>query len=145
VSRRDEIESLARIAVAAQAGADLPRWFDCLTDDIVYRTIGTSAASGTWTGKRELGDLEDMVGRIIDGGIAMDIDRVHVEAPVAIVEARGHSATRIARERYDNTYCLVLTFRGDLIEEWVEYLDTALVDRVVEIEQRAVQEEAGDG
>jgi len=125
------LKEIALDAVAAQAEPDMPRWLAYLADDIVYRTIGTSAASGTWTGKQALLDLEEMVGSIIDGGI--------------VVEARGRSVTRIAGERYDNTYCLVLRFRGDLIEEWVEYLDTALVDRVVEIEERAQLEEGIDG
>lgn len=62
-----------------------------------------------------------------------------------MIEARGRSETRAARERHDNTYCLVLRFRGDLIENWTEYLDTALVDRVVEIEQRAQHEEEING
>ena len=139
------MRAAALAAVQAQAQPDVPRWMDCLTDDIVYRTIGTSAASGTWVGKAALRDLEEMVGGIIDGGIAMDIVNVFVDDPVVVVEARGRSLTRIARERYDNTYCLVLRFRGDLVEKWIEYLDTALVDRVVEIEQRAQQQEASDG
>jgi len=145
VSRRDSLKAMALDAVQAQAEADLPRWLAFLTDDIVYRTIGTSAASGTWTGKRAIRDLEEMVGSVIDGGIAMTIDRVFVDDPVVIIEARGNSVTRVAREPYDNTYCLVLRFRGDLIEEWIEYLDTALVDRVIEIEESAQKEEHGHG
>ncbi len=144
MNRRNQLKRIALDAVAAQAEPDMPRWLAYLTDDIVYRTIGTSAASGTWTGKQALLDLEEMVGSIIDGGIAMDIDSVLVDDPVVVVEARGRSVTRVAGERYDNTYCLVLRFRGDLIEDWVEYLDTALVDRVLEIEEKAHQEENAD-
>jgi len=145
MSRRDHLEMIALDAVSAQAEPDLPRWLAYLTGDIVYRTIGTTAASGTWAGQRALQDLEETVGSVIDGGIGMTIDRVFVDDPVVIIEARGSSVTRVARERYDNTYCLVLKFRGDLIEEWIEYLDTALVDRVMEIEQSAHKEEHGHG
>ena len=74
--RRDHLAQLALKAVHAQADADLPRWLDTLTDDVVYRTIGTSAGSGTWKGKQELLDLEEMVGAVIDGGIAMETDGV---------------------------------------------------------------------
>lgn len=143
MTRRQRLEALAREAVDAQARMHLGDWLSRLTDDVVYRTIGTTAASDTWTGKDALAGLEEMVEEIIDGGIGMNIERVHVDDPYVVIEAEGRSETRLARQRYDNTYCLVLRFRGDLIEEWVEYLDTALVDQIVEIETRAQEDRHG--
>ena len=50
---------------------DVADKLELLTDDIVYRTIGTTDASGTFTGKAELRGLEDFVADVIDGGIGM--------------------------------------------------------------------------
>ncbi len=137
IARRDDLERLAVTAIEAQAAAEWDRWLGMLTDDITYRTIGTTGASGTFNGKAELRSLETFVADVIDGGIGMTVDRAIVEDPVVVVQARGSSVMRASRVRYDNDYCLVLRFRGDLIESWTEYLDTALVDRVLEQESQA--------
>jgi hypothetical protein len=83
------------------------------------------------------------VAEVIDGAIAITIDAVFVDDPTVVVLARGESITRTARIPYNNTYCLVLRMRGDLIEEWIEYLDTALVETVIDAELQAQNKQGG--
>jgi hypothetical protein len=138
--RSESIRETARRAALLQ-NTDVEAWLDLLTDDFVFRTIGTTVASGVWEGKDGARALERMVGEILDDdGLDMTLDEVIVEGDTAVVVGRGRSRTRVAREPYNNTYCLVLRFRGEKIAEWVEYLDTALVDHVLEVEERAASE-----
>ena len=134
---RDFISETARRAAILQ-NTDVEAWLDLVTDDFVFRTIGTTGASGVWEGKEGARDLEAMVGEVLDDdGLDFLVDEVIVEGEVAVVIGRGRSRTRVAGEPYNNTYCLVLRFRGDKIADWTEYLDTALVDRVLAAEDAA--------
>ena len=133
--RRQQLDRIARTAIQAQTEASLDSWLTMLTEDIRYETIGMSQASGVFEGKAALRDLEGFVAEVIDDdGIGITIDEVFVDDPTIVVLARGESVTRVTRIPYNNTYCQVLTMRGDLIEQWIEYLDTALVERVLDAE-----------
>jgi ketosteroid isomerase-like protein len=133
---RELIRETARRAAILQ-NVDVDAWLDLVTDDFVFRTIGTTAASGSWEGKKGARELESMVAGVLDDdGLTLMVDDVIVEGDVAVVIGRGRSRTRVAQEPYNNTYCLVLRFRGDKISEWTEYLDTALVEHVLEVEAR---------
>ena len=48
-----------------------------------------------------------------------------------VVECHG-DATTVAGERYANTYCLVIRMAAGQLHEITEYMDTALVERVLQ-------------
>ena len=57
-------------------------------------------------------------------------ERIVAEGDTVVVLARGEVTTKRG-EPYDNSYCFVMRLRDGEIVEIREYMDTALVDRVL--------------
>lgn len=52
------------------------------------------------------------------------------EDDTVVVQCQGDVAT-VEGERYDNDYCLIFRFRDGQIAEQIEYMDSALAERVL--------------
>lgn len=59
------------------------------------------------------------------------------EGDIVVAEIRGE-VTTIDGERYNNEYCFIFRFEGDLIVEMVEYCDLDLIERVLGSYENAV-------
>jgi ketosteroid isomerase-like protein len=57
--------------------------------------------------------------------------RIVADDDVVVVEARGRVTTKTGKP-YDQTYCYVLRLAEGHVRELTEYLDTELVNRVLE-------------
>jgi uncharacterized protein len=60
--------------------------------------------------------------------------RILAEAEYVVVEGEG-DATTVSGARYANTYCWVFRIESGKLREVTEYMDTALVDRVLQAPQ----------
>lgn len=103
-----------------------------LADDLTWHNIGTTAFSGRFEGKQVV--LEQLVGPLfarLKSGISSTIDRLIAEGDTVVALTRGEAETLEGRP-YNNTYCQVMRIRDGLICEVVEYLDTDLVNRVLD-------------
>jgi uncharacterized protein (TIGR02246 family) len=107
-------------------------FMDLLADDARWTAIGSSPWSRTYTGKRAIVDelMRPLFRQFADRYTARAI-RVIAEGDVVVVEARGHVTTR-SGQPYDQTYCYVFELRDGRVHELTEYLDTDLVNRVLE-------------
>jgi ketosteroid isomerase-like protein len=57
--------------------------------------------------------------------------RILADGDHVVVQCDG-DATTVSGERYANTYCFVIRVADGLLREMTEYMDTALVDRVLQ-------------
>jgi uncharacterized protein len=108
-------------------------FMDALADDARWTVIGSSAWSRTYEGKRAITDelLRPLFRQFADRYKARAI-RIIAEDDVVVVEARGEVTTK-SGQRYDQTYCYVFQLADGKVRELTEYLDTDLVNQVLEM------------
>ena len=109
---------------------DMDTCFGFLADDIVWTSIGTTAVSGTYSGKDELmGKLLGPVFSELKTAISSIIDNMIAEGEFVMVQSRGTAETKDGRP-YNNTYCHIMKIRGGKIIELTEFCDTALTSSI---------------
>jgi uncharacterized protein len=114
----------------ALAAGDPAGFWDGVSDDVEYVIIGTTVASGTFRGKRELIDkVMKPLGRKLQGAIALAPVTIVGDGDTVVVELTGTATARSGR-RYDNVYCQVLKVADGKVRRVTEYLDTELVTAV---------------
>jgi uncharacterized protein len=102
-----------------------------MSDDFVWRITGSTAWSGEYVGKTDVRErlLRPLYAqltappRITPARILADGDHV-------VVECRGDAVT-VSGDPYRNSYCFVVRMAGGQMVEMTEYMDTALVERVL--------------
>ena len=114
----------------AGARGDMDACFALLSDDIVWKNIGSTKFSGTYTGKQML--VEQLLGPLFDqlkAGIRSEIERLTAEGDIVVAQTSGIAET-LEGAPYNNSYCQILRIADGKIVEVKEYFDTALVDAV---------------
>lgn len=102
-----------------------------MADDFRWVLEGSTAWSGTYEGKTAVRD------RLLGPLFAQFATRyrnhpekIMVDGDHVVVLCRGEVET-LGGNRYDNSYCYVIRMANGKMAELREYLDTALVDRVL--------------
>jgi ketosteroid isomerase-like protein len=127
-----ENKALVQNIMDARSRRDHAPFLAAMADDFVWRIIGSTAWSGEYVGKTDVRErlLKPLYAqftapsRIVPTRILADGDHV-------VVECHG-DATTVSGERYANTYCLVIRLAAGQLREMTEYMDTALVERVLQ-------------
>jgi ketosteroid isomerase-like protein len=113
------------------AGGDATAFLALLDDDIVYTLYGDHALARTYRGRQDfLEHLAAPLAARLAGPILLEVDRVLADGEHVVVEARGRAQSTTG-ERYDQHYCVVFRLAGGRIVEGREYLDTALLGRLM--------------
>ena len=103
-----------------------------LSDDFRWVLTGRTRWSRTYEGKEAV--MQELM-RPLFANFATQYTntalRIIAEGEWAAVECRGNVQTRRG-ERYDNQYCWVCRVQDGRLKEVVEYLDTQLVDAVLQ-------------
>jgi uncharacterized protein (TIGR02246 family) len=107
-------------------------FMDLLADDASWTAIGSSPWSRTYSGKRAIVEelMRPLFRQFADRYTARAI-RVIAEGDVVVVEARGQVTTK-SGQPYHQTYCYIFRLSDGKVRELTEYLDTDLVNRVLE-------------
>ena len=103
-----------------------------LHPDFVWTITGSNSWSGRYGpgfAKVQDGLLRPLYARFA-GRYTNQATRFLAEHDVVMVACRGNVAT-VEGERYDNDYCLLFRFADGLIVEEIEYMDSALAERVL--------------
>ena len=107
-------------------------FIDAMADDFVWRIIGTTAWSGAYVGKADIRErLTKPLYAQLTAPTRLTPSRILADGDHVVVECDG-DATTVRGERYANTYCMVIRLADGKLRELTEYMDTALVDRVLE-------------
>lgn len=118
-------------AYEALRGGDAGPFLALLADDVRYTLYGDHPLARTYRGKQDF--LENMAVPLsarLAGPILLEVDRILADGEHVVVEARGR-AQATAGMRYDQHYCVVFRLAGGRIVEGREYLDTALLGRLM--------------
>jgi len=106
-------------------------FLDAMADDFCWRIPGTSAWSRSWEGKQVVRkELFAPLYAQFATQYTNSAQRFIAEGDMVVVECRGQVMTKGGRA-YNNTYCCVCRFADGKLKELVEYMDTALAERVL--------------
>ena len=121
-------KAVVKATLAALAAADFDTMLSYLDDDIVFYVIGSTAFSGTITGKQALLDevLVPMAAERNEEGYSEELLQIIGEDDVVVTESRGNKTTR-SGQQYNNEYAFFYQFRNGKICQWRCYLDTQLL------------------
>ena len=126
-----ENRALIQKLMEARSRRDHAPFIAAMADDFVWRIIGTTAWSGEYVGKADVCDrlLKPLYTQFLAPS-SITATRILCDGDYVVVQCHG-DATTVSGERYANTYCLVIRMADGQLREMTEYMDTALVDRVL--------------
>ena len=115
----------------ALAKGDGRPFVEAMADDVTWTIAGQGAWSGTWRGKEAVRrDLFAPLFAQFDGLYTNRALRIVADDDIVVVECRGKVRTKRGQD-YNNSYCYVCRFEAGKLVELTEYMDTALVERVL--------------
>ena len=106
---------------------DMETCLNLISDDIIWKNMGTTSLSGTFTGKQEL--MEELLGPLfgqLKQGISTTIHRLVGEGDYVVAQTSGHAET-LDGQPYNNTYVWIIRLRDGKFAEVTEFMDTELV------------------
>ncbi len=124
-------KALVQSILEARARGDGAPFAAAMADDFVWHITGTTAWSGDYVGKAEVRErlLKPLYAQFT-APTRINPTRILADGDHVVAECKG-DATTLCGERYANTYCLVIRLEGGKLKELTEYMDTALVERVL--------------
>jgi len=132
MSAEENRQLLRAIFESLHAGDPRP-FIRAMADDFRWRF------AGEWSWVRDWGETKEEVrARLLQPLMAQFADyrasaeEIIAEGDVVVVRARA-SATTVRGEAYPQAYCYVFRIADGRISEVLEYCDTALVERVLEL------------
>ena len=114
-------------------------FFDRVVDDVHWTVMGTHPLAGVYNSKADfLNHTFERLDKILKGGsVVMKLDHIYVSDDTAIVEMTSTSTTALNGRPYAQRYCWVTRFVDGLIVEVRAYLDSVLVQQVIDENERA--------
>lgn len=126
-----DAELVRRIFAHLESGSG-DAFFSHVADDVDWTVQGTHPLAGRYRSKQDFhAHTFARLNRILPGGTQRQVQAVFTDGDWAIVELRSH-ATAADGMRFDNRYCWVMRFAGDTIVEVRAYLDSALVQELID-------------
>jgi ketosteroid isomerase-like protein len=123
-------DRIRQIFQALESG-DGAAFFAHIADDVDWTVMGTHPLAGHYHSKAAYTGTFAKLGKVLPQGAQLHVEHVLVKDDEAVVELRS-LATAKNGMRFDNRYCMVLTFDGETIVRGRTYLDSALVARLFE-------------
>lgn len=124
-------DKVREIFKGLEAG-DGAAFFEHVADDVDWTVMGTHPLAGHYDGKKAFQEgTFAKLGKVLPHGTQLNVEHLLVEGDEAVVELRS-LATAENGMRFDNRYCWIVYFRGDVIVRVRAYLDSALVARLFE-------------
>jgi uncharacterized protein len=107
-------------------------FFKHVSDDVSWTVMGTHPLAGTYHSKEEfVSHTFQRLNRILKKGVILKVKNILLQDETAVVEMESIS-TALNGKPFNNTYCWVLYFRDDVIIEVRAYVDSALVQKVID-------------
>ena len=108
---------------------------DAMAADFHWIFPGTWSWSGNW-GPKEVA-LRSLLRPLMTqfASYRSEAEAIYADGDQVIVQARADALTKRG-DRYEQSYCYVFTVRDGQLTQVVEYCDSALVERVLELPAR---------
>jgi ketosteroid isomerase-like protein len=111
-------------------------FFDHVADDVNWTVMGTHPLAGAYHTKADfLSHTIDRLNKLLNEGIVLRVTNLLVDGDTAAVELRSLS-TALNGKPFDNTYCWIARFSNETIVEVRAYLDSALVQQLIDENER---------
>src|SRR5262249_55600369 len=115
----------------ARSRRDNAPFIAAMADDFVWRIIRSTAWSGDYVGKEDVRErLLKPLYQQFTAPTAITPTCILADGEFVVAECLGDATTR-SGEKYCNTYCFVIRLADGKLKELTEYMDTALVERVL--------------
>jgi hypothetical protein len=126
-----ENKALVQSIFEARSRRDPASFMAAIADDFIWRITGSTAWSDEYIGKADVRErlLKPLHAQFI-APTSLTASRILADGDYVVVECKG-DATTVSGERYANTYCFVIRLAEGKLKEMTEYMDTALVERVL--------------
>ena len=120
-------EEYVRSVFKGLESGDGASFFKHVADDVDWTVEGTHPLAGHYKSKADfIAGTFDKLEKVLPGGAQLVVENLVVKDDQAVVEL--HSlATAKNGMRFDNRYCWVNHFDGDVIDRVRAYLDSAMV------------------
>jgi ketosteroid isomerase-like protein len=121
-------------------------FFEHVADDVNWTVMGTHPLAGNYHTKADfLTHTFARLDKILKEGVVLRVTNILVDGDSAAVEMESIS-TALNGKPFDNRYCWIVYFSKGTIVEVRAYLDSALVQRLIdENESSASQQEQMSG
>ena len=107
-------------------------FFEHVADDVNWTVMGTHPLAGTYHTKADfLTHTFARLDKILKEGVVLRVTDLLVDGDSAAVEMESLS-TALNGKPFDNTYCWIVHFSNGTIVEVRAYLDSALVQRLID-------------
>jgi ketosteroid isomerase-like protein len=108
--------------------SDGAAFFKHVAEDVDWTLMRTHPLAGHYVSKKA---TFAKLGQVLPKGAQLQTENVIVQGDQAAVELRSLAVAKNGM-RFDNRYCWIIYFRGDLIVSVRAYLDSAMVARLFE-------------
>jgi uncharacterized protein len=111
-------------------------FFRHVADDVDWTVEGTHPLAGRYRSKADFqAHTFARLNKILPGGTQLYVESVMTDGDRAVVELRSRAFAKNGM-RFDNHYCWVMRFADDVIVEVRAYLDSALVQKLIDENER---------
>jgi ketosteroid isomerase-like protein len=111
-------------------------FFAHVADDVVWTVEGTHPLAGRYLSKESFREHTfDRLAKSLPDGPHLRVDNILVSGPWAVVELTSHAVGRNGMP-FENHYCWLTRFCGETIVEVRAYLDSALVQKLIDENER---------
>ena len=125
-------EEFVRGVFAHLEASDRDAFMAHVADDVDWTVMGEHPLGGRYLSKRDfIAHTYDRLHPLLRGMSVMTIDNVLVCSDTAVVEMHGQ-ATANNGVPYNNTFCWIAWFENDRIVKVRAYLDSVLVQRLID-------------
>jgi len=126
-----EAELVRRLFAHLERG-EADAFFEDVADDVHWTVMGTHPLAGTYHDKQRFREATfGRLNRVLRDGVRLHLANLIVAGNTAVAELEALS-TALDGKPFNNTYCWVMRFEGERIVEVRAYLDSALVQRVLD-------------
>jgi uncharacterized protein len=125
-------ETSVRSLFASLESGKSDLFFAHVSDSVHWTVMGTHPLAGTYTGRQEFTDHTfRRLDRVLKEGVRLRVTGVLVSRTIAVVELEALSTANNGLP-FHNQYCWICRFDGGKIVEVRAYLDSALVQKVID-------------
>lgn len=107
-------------------------FFSKVSDEVKWTVMGTHPLAGTYHTKQDFVKATfERLNRVLKEGVVLKVKHILVIDSTAVVEMENLS-TALNGKPFNNTYAWIVKFENDIIVEVRAYVDSALVQRVLD-------------
>ena len=111
---------------------DNSHFFDKVADNVSWTVMGTHPLAGNYHSKTDfIVNTFVRLNKILKDGVILKVKNIVVQDETAVVEMKSLSTT-LKGKPFNNTYCWVCIFDNNIIVEVRAYVDSALVQKVID-------------